>query len=144
MRQLWNYRVLRKQVTTSPSVIVVRSTNYSTITLIYLPGKMYNRPMCGRSTGTYTNLGDLQRDLMGVKSHPTKKKHSPLNVIIHSSSQRDSAFISAKEIGCEGGTWVKLAFDCVQWWRLVLAALNLRVTLPESSLTGYFESCSHN
>jgi hypothetical protein len=26
---------------------------------------MYNRPMCGRSTGTYTNLGDLQRDLMG-------------------------------------------------------------------------------
>jgi hypothetical protein len=35
---------------------------------------MYNRPMCGRSTGTYTNLGDLQRDIMGVKSHPTKKK----------------------------------------------------------------------
>jgi hypothetical protein len=30
--------------------------------------------MCGRSAGTYTtNLGDLQRDLMGVKSHPTKK-----------------------------------------------------------------------
>jgi hypothetical protein len=28
--------------------------------------------LCGRSTGTYTNLGDLQRDLMGVKSHPTK------------------------------------------------------------------------
>jgi hypothetical protein len=52
--------------------IVVRSTNYSTITLIYHPGKMYNRPMCGRSTGAYTNLGDLQRDLMGVKSHPTK------------------------------------------------------------------------
>jgi hypothetical protein len=25
-----------------------------------------------RSTGAYTNLGDLQRDLMGVKSHPTK------------------------------------------------------------------------
>jgi hypothetical protein len=53
--------------------IVVRSTNYSTITLIYHPVKMYNRPMCGRSTGTYTNLGDLQRDLMGVKSHSTKK-----------------------------------------------------------------------
>jgi hypothetical protein len=35
---------------------------------------MYNRPMCGRSTGAYTNLGDLQRDLMGAKSHPTKKK----------------------------------------------------------------------
>jgi hypothetical protein len=49
-----------------------RSTNYSTITLIYHPGKMYNRPMCGRSTGTYNNLGDLQRDLMGVKSHLTK------------------------------------------------------------------------
>jgi hypothetical protein len=28
--------------------------------------------MCGRSTGAYTNLGDLERDLMGVKSHPTK------------------------------------------------------------------------
>jgi hypothetical protein len=34
---------------------------------------MYNRPICGRSTGAYTNLGELQRDLMGVKSHPTKK-----------------------------------------------------------------------
>jgi hypothetical protein len=42
---------------------------------MYHPGKMYNRPMCGRSTGTYTNLGDLQRDLMGVKSHHTKKKN---------------------------------------------------------------------
>jgi hypothetical protein len=39
---------------------------------------MYNRPICGRSTGTYTNLGDLQRDLMGVKSHPTKKKKTYL------------------------------------------------------------------
>jgi hypothetical protein len=36
-------------------------------------GEMYNRPICGRSTGAYTNLGDLQRDLMGVKSHPTQK-----------------------------------------------------------------------
>jgi hypothetical protein len=35
---------------------------------------LYNRPICGRSTGAYTNLGDLQRDLMGVKSHPTKLK----------------------------------------------------------------------
>jgi hypothetical protein len=58
--------------TSVSSAIVVRSTNYSTVTLIYHPGKMYNRPMCGRSTGTYTNLGDLQRGLMGVKSHPTK------------------------------------------------------------------------
>jgi hypothetical protein len=35
--------------------------------------EMCNRPICGRSTGAYTNLGDLHRDLMGVKSHPTKK-----------------------------------------------------------------------
>jgi hypothetical protein len=34
--------------------------------LRYHPGKMYNRPICGRITGAYTNLGDLQRDLMGV------------------------------------------------------------------------------
>jgi hypothetical protein len=54
--------------------IVVRSTNYSKITLMYHQGKMYNRPICGRSTGAYTNLGDLQRDLIGVKSHPTKLK----------------------------------------------------------------------
>jgi hypothetical protein len=33
---------------------------------------LYNRPMRGRSTGAYKNLGDLQRDLMGVKSHPIK------------------------------------------------------------------------
>jgi hypothetical protein len=38
-------------------------------------GEMYNRPICGRSTGAYMNLGDQQRDLMGVKSHPTKKKN---------------------------------------------------------------------
>jgi hypothetical protein len=56
--------------------IVVCSTNYSTITLIYHPGKMYNRPMCGCSTGTYTNLGDLQRDLMGLSPTPPNKKKS--------------------------------------------------------------------
>jgi hypothetical protein len=26
--------------------------------------------MCGRSTGTYTNLGDLQRDLIGLLYQP--------------------------------------------------------------------------
>jgi hypothetical protein len=36
-------------------------------------GKMYNRPMCGRSTGTYTNLGDLQRDLRELSPTPPKK-----------------------------------------------------------------------
>jgi hypothetical protein len=35
---------------------------------------MYNRPMCGRSSGTYKNLGDLQRDLRGlVPPHQIKK-----------------------------------------------------------------------
>jgi hypothetical protein len=75
MWDLWWDKVALGRFSPSTSVspaIVVRSTNYSTITLTYHPGKMYNRPMCGRSTGTYTNLGDLQRDLMGVKSHPTK------------------------------------------------------------------------
>jgi hypothetical protein len=43
---------------------------------------MYNRPMCGRSTGTYTNLGDLQRDPMGVKSHPTKERKKKERTII--------------------------------------------------------------
>jgi hypothetical protein len=61
--------------TSASPAIVVRSTNYSTITLIYHhPGKMYNRPMCGRSTGTYKNLGDLQRDLRGLSPTPPKKK----------------------------------------------------------------------
>jgi hypothetical protein len=35
---------------------------------------MYNRPMCGRSTGTYKNLGDLQRDLRGLSPTPPNKK----------------------------------------------------------------------
>jgi hypothetical protein len=76
MWDLWWDKVALGRFSPSSSVsrIVVRSTNYSTITLIYHPGKMYNRPICGRNTGVYTNLGDLQRDLMGVKSHPTKKK----------------------------------------------------------------------
>jgi hypothetical protein len=40
-----------------------------------IQGKMYNRPMCGRSTGTYTNLGDLQRDLSGLSPTPPNKKN---------------------------------------------------------------------
>jgi hypothetical protein len=58
------------------------STNYSTITLMYHLEKMYNRPICGRSAGAYTNLWDLQRDLIWVKSHPTKmkKKKSVKNI----------------------------------------------------------------
>jgi hypothetical protein len=78
MWDLWCDKVALGRFSPSSSVspaIVVRSTNYSTITLIYHPAKMYSRPICGRSTGAYTNLGDLQRDLMGVKSHPTKKTH---------------------------------------------------------------------
>jgi hypothetical protein len=77
MWDLWWDKVALGRFSPSSSVssaVVVCSTNYSTITLIYHPGKMYNKPICGRSTGAYTNLGDLQRDLMGVKSHPTKKK----------------------------------------------------------------------
>jgi hypothetical protein len=41
---------------------------------MYHPGKMYNRPMCGRSAGTYTNLGDLQRDLRGLSPTPPNNK----------------------------------------------------------------------
>jgi hypothetical protein len=41
---------------------------------MYHPGKMYNRPMSGRSTGTYKNLRDLQRDLRGLSSTPPNKK----------------------------------------------------------------------
>ena len=36
------------------------------------------------------------------------------------------------EIDCEDGRWLKLGEDCVQWWGLVLAVLNLCVLLPES------------
>jgi hypothetical protein len=75
MWDLWGDEVALGRFSPSSSVspaIAVRSTNYSIITLMYHPGKMYNRPICARNTGAYTNLGDLQRDLMGVKSHPTK------------------------------------------------------------------------
>jgi hypothetical protein len=76
MWDLWWDKVALGRFPPSSSVspaIVVRSTNYSTITLMYHLGKMYNRPMCDRSIGTYTNLGDLQMDLMGVKFHKKKK-----------------------------------------------------------------------
>jgi hypothetical protein len=73
MWDLWWDKVALGRV--SP-VIVVRSTNYSTITLMYHPGKMCNRPMCGRSTGTYKNLGDLQRDLRGLSPTPPYKKNN--------------------------------------------------------------------
>ena len=35
-------------------------------------------------------------------------------------------------IDYEDGRWMELAQDCVQWWALVLAVLNLCVLLPES------------
>jgi hypothetical protein len=41
---------------------------------------MYNRPMCGRSTGTYKNLGGLQRDLRGLSPTPPNKKKSAYTV----------------------------------------------------------------
>jgi hypothetical protein len=34
--------------------------------------------------------------------------------------------------GYEGGRWIELAQDRVQWRALLLAVLNLRVLLPES------------
>jgi hypothetical protein len=76
MWDLWWDKVALGRFSPSTSVspaVVVRPTNYSTITLIYHLGKMYNRPMCGRSTGAYTNLGDLQRDLRGLSPTPQKK-----------------------------------------------------------------------
>jgi hypothetical protein len=36
-----------------------------------------------------------------------------------------------REMGCEDGRWRELAEDRFQWRALVLAVLNLRVTLPE-------------
>jgi hypothetical protein len=64
----------------SPAM-VVRSTNYSTITLMYHPGTVYNRPICGRSTGAYTNLGDLQKDLRGLSPTPPNKKKTIKNMV---------------------------------------------------------------
>jgi hypothetical protein len=78
MWDLWWDKVALDRFSPSTSIspaIVVRSTNYSTITLMYHPGKMYKRPMCGRSTGTYKNLGDLQRDLRGLSPTPPNKKN---------------------------------------------------------------------
>jgi hypothetical protein len=78
MWDLWWDKVALGRFSPSTSVspaIVVRSTNYFTITFMYHPGKMYNRPMCGRSTGTYTILGDLQRDLRGLSPTPPKKNN---------------------------------------------------------------------
>jgi hypothetical protein len=42
--------------------------------------------------------------------------------------------ISVQEVSCEDGRWMELAQDRVQWRTVVLAALNLRVLLPESQL----------
>jgi hypothetical protein len=36
--------------------------------------------MCGRSTGTYANLGDLQRDLRGLSPTPPNKKNTAYNI----------------------------------------------------------------
>jgi hypothetical protein len=36
-----------------------------------------------------------------------------------------------KEINFEDVRWMELAQDCIQWWVLVLAVLNLGVLLPQ-------------
>jgi hypothetical protein len=66
--------------------IVVRSTNYSTITLMYHPGNMYNRAMWPQCWDLYEPrglkqrdlrnqiLGDLKKGPKGFKSQPTKRK----------------------------------------------------------------------
>jgi hypothetical protein len=79
MWDLWWDKVALGQVfspsTSVSHAIVVRFTNYSTITLMYHPGKMYNRPMCGRSTGTYRDLWDLkQRDLRNLNLGDLRKR----------------------------------------------------------------------
>jgi hypothetical protein len=40
--------------------------------------------------------------------------------------------MSVRELGFRGGRLVELSQDRVQWWDLVLAALKLRVLLPDS------------
>jgi hypothetical protein len=53
--------------------IVVRSTNFSTITLMYHLEKMYNRPMWPQCWD-YSDLGDLkQRDLRNLNLGDLKK-----------------------------------------------------------------------
>jgi hypothetical protein len=61
---------------------------------------MYNRPICGRSTGAYTNIGDLQRDLMAVKSHPTKKKRRSVRFDIETKANcpLNKGFVIVKNI----------------------------------------------
>jgi hypothetical protein len=48
-------------------------TLYGHLDLGVTKAYMYNRPMCGRSIGAYTNLGDLQRDLRGLSPTPPNK-----------------------------------------------------------------------
>jgi hypothetical protein len=42
----------------------------------------------------------------------------------------DDLKIYFRVVVCEDGRWMELAQDRVQWWDLVLAALNLGVLLP--------------
>jgi hypothetical protein len=51
---------------------------------------MYNRPICGRSTGAYTNLGDLQSPTPPNKN---KKKISKI-------SKDNSINMDLRKIGC--------------------------------------------
>jgi hypothetical protein len=44
--------------------------------------------MCGRSTGTYTNLGDLQRDLRGLSPTPPNKKKLIPPAAVHNDASR--------------------------------------------------------
>jgi hypothetical protein len=51
----------------------------------------------------------------------------------------DNIMMDHKEIGCEVGSWMEVAYGLVKWRQLVLAVLNLRVLLPQRSFTSCME-----
>jgi hypothetical protein len=77
MWDLWWEKLALGRFSPSTSVspaIVVRSTNYSTITLIYHPGTMYNRPMWPQYWDLYEPRGPAKGSNGGyVPPHQIKK-----------------------------------------------------------------------
>jgi hypothetical protein len=47
--------------------------------------------------------------------------------------------ISLRWIGCEGGRWIELAQNRVQWRVLIFAVLNIRVILQERQCGSIFQ-----
>jgi hypothetical protein len=52
-------------------------------------------------------------------------------ILLENVHLEDRGYWRIRHIGCEDAKWLDLAHGRVQWWALILAIFNLRITLSQ-------------